>query len=137
MVEESRAGGRRGGGSLGDRGCPAQAAGWVHGCPPGYFCIYPRDAGYNYDHPSHFFSNYGWYNLSNMYGVHTVINNQYSEQGASADVDLCDEYNGQWHNFRNILEQGMGTDYDFTPINSIKLYLYGGSAGYYNGCTWI
>ncbi|BCB88121.1 hypothetical protein [Phytohabitans suffuscus] len=117
---------------------PAQAASPLNGCPVGYFCIYPQDAGYNNNQPSHMFYYYGWYNLSNMYGNHAVVNNQFGEQGAEALVDLCDRYNGRWQSFREIIPQGQGWySVNFTPINSIKLYLWGGSAGYGNGCVQI
>ena len=64
---------------------PARAAGTVHGCQSGYVCIYPQNAGWNGDRPSLRFYTYGAHNLSNQFGTHRMLNNQYG----GAWVVLC------------------------------------------------
>ncbi|RSS82280.1 hypothetical protein [Streptomyces sp. WAC06614] len=84
------------------------------GCPYGAVCIYPQ----NEDpavRPSHIFYSYGAHNLSNQYGWHWVLNNQYG--GASAQ--LCTGYNGAGCGGR--IAEGSGVYADLTPINSVKL----------------
>lgn len=84
------------------------------GCSYGAACIYPE----NQDPPTtktHEFVAYGAYNLSNQYGMHWILNNQYD----NAKVDLCYGYNGT--NCFHTLQGGSGIRIDFTPINSVVL----------------
>lgn len=90
----------------------------IHGCPVGYFCIYPQNAGWNSDRPSHKFYNYGRYNLSNQYGTHRMVNNQYG----STLVGTCRGYNAT-NGYQNLFYyQGQVIDANLTPINSIHLW---------------
>ncbi|HEX6469734.1 MAG TPA: hypothetical protein VF069_11615 [Streptosporangiaceae bacterium] len=80
-------------------------------CPSGYVCVYPgNDAGGSPDT----YYRYGSYNLSNMFGVHLVVNNQ----TGGAGLRLCTSYGGQ-----NCGERlGPGSYHpNLTPINSIML----------------
>lgn len=86
-----------------------------HGCPSGYVCIYPRDAGWNGDRPSHFYYKYGAYNLSGMYGKHRIFNNQ----TGSARMRTCTGWNGT--GCEGYLPAGWYIDKEMTPINSIVL----------------
>ncbi|MDI6104801.1 serine/threonine-protein kinase [Actinoplanes sp. NEAU-A12] len=45
------------------------------GCPAGYVCLYPRDAGWNDGRPSHMWYRYGAYDVEEE-GVHWFLNNQ-------------------------------------------------------------
>ena len=94
----------------------AFAAGAAHGCPAGYVCIYPRNAGWNHDRPEHRFYSYGYHNLHAEYGTHRVFNNQ----SGAAVVWYCLGYNGTGGS--NVL---MGSpvwhDDNLTPINSMML----------------
>lgn len=75
---------------------PAQAAsGSVHGCPRGAVCIYPKDNGWNGNHPESggVFWSYGPHNLSGQYGDHYVLNNQTKTQPLSVAAG-CTGYNG-------------------------------------------
>lgn len=95
---------------------PASAAGAAYGCPAGYVCIYPRNAGWNHDRPEHRYYTYGYHNLQNEIGVHRVFNNQ----TGTAVVWYCRGYNGTGGS--NVL---MGSpvwhDDNLTPINSLIL----------------
>ncbi|MFB7788151.1 hypothetical protein ACFY0N_12165 [Streptomyces vinaceus] len=84
------------------------------GCPYGSVCIYPQDQNPAVK-PTHIFTSYGAHNLSNQYGRHWVLNNQYG--GASAS--LCTGYNGTGCGYR--IDQGKGVYADLGPINSITL----------------
>ena len=92
-----------------------QKARTVHGCPSGYACIYPQDAGWNGDHPSLMWYHYGTYQLSNQYGNHYIYNNQ----TGGAPFWLCTDWHGYtcpWY-----VAAGNAAQTDFTPINSVKL----------------
>ncbi|MFF5970063.1 hypothetical protein ACFY7C_00905 [Streptomyces sp. NPDC012769] len=85
-----------------------------HGCPSGAFCIYPENAGWNDDRPSHIFWS-GPYNLHNQVGKHIVFNNQTD----GWVVDLCVGYNGtdcRWY-----MLDGAVSNLDLTMINSVVL----------------
>ncbi|UUN30588.1 hypothetical protein [Streptomyces sp. FIT100] len=87
-----------------------------HGCPDGYVCIYPENAGWNNDQPSHKYYTYGYHNLSNMYGVHRILNNQ----TGGATMQTCTGYNGTGCE-GYLPGGGWSIDKDMTPINSIRL----------------
>jgi hypothetical protein len=93
----------------------ASAAGSYEGCPSGYVCLYPENAGWNGGHPSALYYYYGAYNLSNQYGTHRFFNNQ----TGGAVGHICTGYDGGG----TCLGQPAGTwsDDNFTPINSITL----------------
>lgn len=91
------------------------AAGTVHGCPEGYACIYPQDAGWNGDHPSQMWYYYGTYQLSNQFGNHYIYNNQ----TGGAPFWLCTDWNG--NTCPLYVAAGTSAQTDFTPINSVKL----------------
>ena len=94
---------------------PALAAGTVHGCPSGYACIYPQNAGWNGDRPSLKYYRYGSYQLSNQFGNHYVLNNQ----TGGAPFWACTDWNGNtcpWY-----VEAGRSYQVDLTPINSVRL----------------
>ncbi|EMF53903.1 MULTISPECIES: hypothetical protein [Streptomyces] len=93
----------------------AQAA-TSHGCPDGYVCIYPENAGWNNDQPSHKYYTYGYHNLSNMVGTHRIINNQ----TGGATMQTCTGYNGTGCE-GYLPGGGWSIDKYMTPINSIRL----------------
>jgi hypothetical protein len=86
----------------------------IHGCPSGYFCIYPGQS-WNNDRPSHKFYTYGAHNLSNQFGWKWVLNNQ----TGGADGWACYQYNGG--DCRIKVEAGEAWTIYFDPVNSIKL----------------
>ncbi len=94
----------------------ASAAGAAHGCPAGYACIYPRNAGWNHDRPEHRYYSYGYHNLSNEYGVHRVFNNQTGD----AVVWYCRGYNGTGGS-TVLMGSPVWHDDNLTPINSMVL----------------
>jgi hypothetical protein len=96
----------------------AHAAATIHGCPAGYACIYPQNAGWNGDRPSHKYYTYGEYNLSNQFGTHRVLNNQTGDWAESAFY-YCTGYNGGGTCGR--VQQGAWEDLNLTPINSVVL----------------
>ncbi|MEV6397009.1 hypothetical protein AB0M39_19850 [Streptomyces sp. NPDC051907] len=93
----------------------SQAAAAVHGCPSGAVCIYPQDAGWNNDKPSHFYYSYGAHNLNNQFGTHRIFNNQTD----GATMSTCTGYNGA--GCEGKLPAFMYIDKNLTPINSITL----------------
>ncbi|WP_394841240.1 hypothetical protein LZC95_29740 [Pendulispora brunnea] len=109
-------------GQAADQGDPSDqgdqselACATAHGCPCGYGCIYPEDAGWNNDRPSHKYYKYACYNLSNQYGTHRLFNNQ---TGRALMIfygkyNCIDPYG--W------LEPGQWFDRDLGPINSVAL----------------
>jgi hypothetical protein len=87
----------------------------IQGCPSGYVCVYPQNAGWNGGRPSHKYYYYGVYNLRNQFGSHRVFNNQ----TGGAVVNLYSGYNG-----RNSIARMGATrwnDINLTPVNSIRL----------------
>ncbi|AYV31608.1 hypothetical protein HET69_10855 [Streptomyces sp. CJ_13] len=92
----------------------AQPADVWAGCPDGAVCIYPQDQNPAVK-PSNIYYSYGAHNLSNQFGRHWVLNNQYG--GASAS--LCTGSGGR--GCGNPIAQGTGVYADLTPINSITL----------------
>ena len=94
----------------------AKPAATIHGCPEGYVCIYPENAGWNNDVPSHKYYTYGYHNLSNMYGIHRIINNQ----TGGATMQTCTGYNGTGCE-GYLPGGGWWIDKNMTPINSIRL----------------
>ncbi|GAB1689089.1 hypothetical protein [Krasilnikovia sp. M28-CT-15] len=99
---------------LGTTATAAQAATY-QGCPDGYVCLYPENAGWNGGHPSYKWYYYGSYNLSNQYGIHRIYNNQ----TGGAKAWLCNGWNGT--NCPVYQPAGSYSDTNFTPINSVKL----------------
>lgn len=95
----------------------AQAAGTVHGCGYGFVCVYPQDKGWNGDHPSYAWQTYGAHNLSNQFGYHYVLNNQYG--GAYAYE--CSGYNGTGSLVYPGIAPGQTFNDYLTPVNSIVL----------------
>ncbi len=93
---------------------PAYAAEY-QGCPDGWVCLYPQNAGWNGGHPSHKWFRYGSYDLSNQLGIHRFLNNQ----TGGAKAWTCRNYGGT--NCPTYQPAGTWWDYDFTPINSVKL----------------
>ncbi|GHD93010.1 hypothetical protein [Streptomyces naganishii] len=85
------------------------------GCPDGAVCVYPQDQNPAV-RPSLVFYSYGPHNLTNQYGRHWVLNNQYG--GATAA--LCTGSGGVGCGSR--IAQGTGVYADLTPVNSITLY---------------
>lgn len=96
-------------------GTAAQAAGTVEGCPSGYVCLYPQDAGWNGGVPSHKWYTYGAHNLSNQYGTHRLFNNQ----TGGAIARNCTGYNGV--GCQGALTPGYYIDVNYTPYNSVLL----------------
>ncbi|MFC7327061.1 hypothetical protein [Marinactinospora rubrisoli] len=94
----------------------AEAAATVRGCPSGAVCIYPQNAGWNNDRPSHAFYSYGAHNIYGQVGLHYVFNNQTG--GATART--CTGANGTG-DCQGHLPAGYYIEKDLTPINSILL----------------
>ncbi|MET9693956.1 hypothetical protein ABZY81_36930 [Streptomyces sp. NPDC006514] len=97
---------------------PAHAAGAWHGCPSGAVCIYPRDAGWNNDRPSHVYWQ-GVYELYDQEGTHFIVNNQ-----TDGWVDrLCyDSYGSKCDAY--VQPPGTTWQENLSPMNSIKLSRY-------------
>ena len=86
------------------------------GCPDGAVCIYPRDAGFNGNRPSHALFSFGAHNLTNQFGNHIVFNNQV--EGARARTCTGLDGTGDCTNLPNAERP---VTVDLTPINSIVL----------------
>lgn len=99
-------------------GATAASAATYAGCPSGYACLYPQNAGWNGNVPSAKYYRYGSYNLVNQFGTHRFFNNQTGGAGAY----LCTGYNGTGTCSR--IGTYTYTDWNFTPINSIVLRAY-------------
>ncbi|WP_046780690.1 hypothetical protein [Streptomyces yangpuensis] len=84
------------------------------GCPDGAVCIYPQNENPAV-RPTHVFYRYGAHNLSNQFGKHWVLNNQYG--GATAN--LCTGSNGA--GCGSPIAAKTGVYADLTPVNSIRL----------------
>ncbi|MFF7047753.1 hypothetical protein ACFY94_05195 [Streptomyces griseorubiginosus] len=88
----------------------------VYGCLSGNVCIWPENVWPQENpHPTNQYASYGAHNLSNQFGYHWVLNNQYG--GATAD--LCYNYGGT--NCGEHLAQDEWTYTYLTPVNSIIL----------------
>ncbi|MGV9563803.1 hypothetical protein [Streptomyces sp. NPDC003480] len=99
--------------ALGGAAQAKPAADWA-GCPSGAVCVYPQNQNPAVS-PSQVFYSYGPHNLSNQYGWHWVLNNQYG--GATAS--LCTGYDGKGCGASFAQQTGVWAD--LTPINSITL----------------
>jgi hypothetical protein len=86
----------------------------TNGCPSGYVCIYPA-ASWNNGVPQLKYVDYGYYDLSNMFGSHRVYNNQ----TGGATVAMCSSYGGA--SCQTYHPPGWYADVNLTPINSIDL----------------
>lgn len=112
--------------------------GTVEGCPSGYACIYPVNAGWNHGVPEGrgLFFTYGVHPLSNEFNTHRVFNNQTSK----ALVFLCYDTAGTncptlldspyplplcaYSEFGALINNVDYADINLTPFNSIKLTPY-------------
>jgi hypothetical protein len=94
----------------------AAATGPTAGCPDGAVCIYPRDAAFNGNRPSHALFSFGAHNLSNQFGNHIVFNNQV--EGARARACTGRDGTGDCQKLPNAERPVI---VDLTPINSIVL----------------
>ncbi|MFF4796021.1 hypothetical protein ACFY2M_41575 [Streptomyces sp. NPDC001276] len=83
----------------------------------GAVCLYPEGQGPE-SSPSHVFWSYGAHNLSGQYNRHWIIHNQYG----GAHAKLCNGYNGTG-TCHHDMAPGTGWSTDFTPVNSVVLYL--------------
>ena len=98
---------------------PASAASNAdyYGCPYGAVCIYNNaDPGSGIESGGIYWA-YGAHNLSNQFGDHYVVNNQYGD----AWVELCTGYNGTGKGKSIILAAPYGNVEYLSPINSIVL----------------
>ncbi|MEU4357215.1 hypothetical protein [Streptomyces virginiae] len=77
-------------------------------------CIYPQNQNPAVK-PTHVFHRYGAHNLSNQFGHHWVLNNQYG--GATAN--LCTRTGGA--GCGSPIAAKTGVYADLTPVNSIRL----------------
>jgi hypothetical protein len=92
---------------------PAANAADFYGCPDGYACLY-KGAGLQSGVMTKYY-NYGSYNLTNVTGAHEFVN----QQTGGAKAYLCTGYGGTGScQLIPALHYG---NYNFTPINSIKL----------------
>ncbi|NLU70347.1 hypothetical protein [Streptomyces sp. HNM0574] len=94
----------------------AQTQASSHGCPSGAVCLYPENAGWNNDRPSHTFHSYGAHNIQGQTGKHFLFNNQTG--GATART--CTGANGTG-DCQGHLPANAYLEKDMTPINSIML----------------
>jgi hypothetical protein len=102
--------------ALGAPGRAEASNGTVDGCPSGAVCIYPQDQHPDTNpHPQVIFYSYGYHNLSNMWGYHYILNNQYG--GAKADV--CHNYGGT--NCDAPMNEDDWILLDLGPYNSVVL----------------
>lgn len=99
---------------------PASAAspsGNFDGCPSGAVCIYNTgDPNSGIERGGVLWS-YGPHNLSNQFGNHFVLNNQFG----GAWLETCTGYNGTGNGVWIIFDAPDGINMDLTPINSIVL----------------
>lgn len=100
---------------------PASASGSedTYGCPYGAVCIYNTADPNSGIEDGGIYWSYGAHNLSNQFGHHYMVNNQYG----GAWVELCTGYDGTGRGTTIILGNPWGdSEYeDLTPINSIVL----------------
>lgn len=95
----------------------ASASGSYDGCPYGAVCIYNNGSPDSGIESGGIYWSYGAHNLSNQYGNHYVVNNQYG----GAWVEMCTGYNGTGDGNEIIYGEPYGDSIDLTPINSIWL----------------
>ncbi|QQM40286.1 hypothetical protein JEQ17_12940 [Streptomyces liliifuscus] len=88
----------------------------AYGCPYGAVCIYNNADPNSGIQSGGVYWAYGPHNLSNQFGNHYVMNNQYG----GAWVELCTGYNGTGRG-KSIIFAGYGFVEDLSPINSIAL----------------
>ncbi len=99
---------------------PASAAGpSYYGCPYGAVCIYNGSTPSTGIERGGVYWSYGPHNLSNQFGYHYVVNNQYG----GAWVETCTGYNGTGDGETIIFAAPYGDSLYLTPINSIVLGL--------------
>ena len=100
---------------------PAQAKAETtrYNCPDGAVCLYAEGAPLS-STPTNIWYSYGAHNLSGQYNKHWIFNNQY---GWNAYAQLCTGYDGTG-DCSDIMGPQDGIWRDFTPINSVVLYLY-------------
>ncbi|MFF7888486.1 hypothetical protein ACH40F_46370 [Streptomyces sp. NPDC020794] len=89
----------------------------VYGCPGGAVCIYPEGADIHTSTPTDIFYSYGAHNLSDQFGDHYVLNNEYGSGNATAQ--LCNGYNGV--DCVTAIELNEFGVFNLTPINSVVL----------------
>jgi hypothetical protein len=88
----------------------------VYGCLSGNVCIWGEGVNpIDNPHPTVQYTAYGYHNLSNQFGYHYVLNNQYG--GATAS--LCYNYGGT--NCYKTLAQDQWAYENLTPVNSVTL----------------
>jgi len=95
----------------------ASASGSYYGCPYGAVCIYNNGDPNSGIESGGIYWSYGAHNLSNQYGYHYVVNNQYG----GAWVETCTGYNGTGDGETIIYGEPYGDSLYLTPINSIVL----------------
>ncbi|KUM87760.1 MULTISPECIES: hypothetical protein [Streptomyces] len=95
---------------------PASATHNDYGCPYGAVCIYNNADPTSGIESGGVYWAYGPHNLSNQFGDHYVLNNQYDD----AWVELCTGYNGTGRG-ESIISAGWGFVENLSPINSIAL----------------
>jgi hypothetical protein len=92
-------------------------SGTKEGCPLGYACIYPQNAGWNNGVPEArgMYYVYGTYVLQNEYKAHYVLNNQ----TGNAPIYLC--YHADGTDCSGTICPPYWINWDLTPFNSIVL----------------
>lgn len=125
-------------------GVAQAASGSVHGCPRGAVCIYPKNKGWNGNHPESggVFWSYGPHNLSGQYDDHYVLNNQTETHPDLSMAAGCTGYNGtgKLSSSKFLLLPWISSQYrttadergyswqnlNLTPVNSVVLTSPGG-----------
>ncbi|MCX4430773.1 MULTISPECIES: hypothetical protein [Streptomyces] len=77
----------------------------------------PRGCGHPYEHAEGHLLQYGAHNLSDQFGDHYVLNNQYGSGNATAP--LCNGYNGD--DCVTVIELNEFGVFNLTPINSVVM----------------
>ncbi len=104
----------------------AKAEATPYNCPSGAVCLYAEGEHVSStSRPTHIWYSYGAHNLSGQYNYHWIYNNQY---GWNANAVTCTGYNGTG-SCDSVMWPQEGWWMDFTPINSVVLYLYSPGGG--------
>jgi hypothetical protein len=90
----------------------------TQGCPSGYVCMYPQNAGWNNGVPSVKWYNYGNYNLSGVVGTHLIFNNQ----TGGAVITFWKGYGGGGGCLATLVPGTASPN--MTPVNSVSLSAY-------------
>jgi len=102
---------------------PSATGGTIDNCPSGYVCLY-SDPGWSTNTVEHMWKAYGYHALTDEYGTHWILNNQYATSAGRPGAFACTSTTAS--SCTVSVPMGQWRRLDITPVNEVRLTSSGG-----------